>query len=398
MKKVVSVFTVFIFASFMGITYQSCGKDSKLVQSEGTLEVDANESDVKITVDLSNGDSVLYKIAVSDLNAHSSMEGEDLVSSNLISLKFGHYFLESTTYKDDDANTETSCSQSAFPHCLYVNERVEHENIVGYRFVYSPLDCHWQRRLSQDERTSLFAHIQSIKYAVKSEGGTNQPADNKCTLSSLSFNNENESLSVILDYESYKDSVCLPSGTKYASSGNIEELKDFFKTEIDKIKEKKDSEDFFCNNYSAYSPETTSWSYYSGSGTHPGATFRDADYNKENSTVSLSWRETSGGQAQCAENVSISGEELNVFFPEEGLKYKFYYSDGSDLVTGGGAWSITYEDPFDKGNKWTFSGKTNIRATGGAVLQDSQMEDIRTTIEKLINRAKDQNLSEDCAS
>ncbi len=398
MKKTISLFTIFITVFFTGIIYQNCSKSSSSAKSEQFRDrpedVNVGGDGTSFVVNLSNGGHILYKTAVSDLNVHPSMAREDVVSSNLISVKFGHHFLENTISKDDDISIDTSCSESAFPHCLSVRERNEHQSVYGYLFVHDPLECHWQHRLSQNERTILLAYIQSIEHSSVTEAGTNQPTDNKCTLSTLSFNNGTESLSVVLNYDIYEDSVCLPSGTKYASSGNIGELKSFFEDEINELTAKKD-DGGFCNNYSTYSANTTDWSYHSDSGYSFNPGFTNAKYNKENSTVSLLWREaTTNRQIQCAENVSLQTDELAVFFPEEGLKYKFYYADSqSGRIVDLPNQDITYEDPFDGGNKWKFyKSEMLVRPIGGAVLQSSQMESIKNTIEGLINRAKSQSL------
>ena len=395
MRKFISLFALFVAAFFTGVIYQNCSNDSTPASLKEKPEKDEPVEDKSgnFVVDLSNGGHILYKIAVSDLNTHPSMEGEDIVSSNLISLKFNHHFLESSLYKDSDV-TNASCLESAFPHCLYIREREEHQN-PGYRFVHSPLECHWQHRLSEEERTGLFTHIQSIKYATITEAGTNRPDDNKCILSTLSFTIGNENLSVILDHNLYEDSVCLPSGTKYGNAGNIDELKSFFATEVSELTTKKNDEEGFCNSYSAYSRETTSWSYHASGGTYPGSVFSDAEYNGGGSTVKLRWRETAGGEEKCAESVPVSTEQLNVFFPEEGLKYKFYYSDGSSPILGGGSWSISYKDPFDNDNKWTFGG-SNVRSSGGAVLEDSKIEAVKNIINALKSMAGEQDLLTDC--
>lgn len=314
--------------------------------------------------------------------------------------KSGHYLLESILFKDGGVSwlKHSSCLDLSFPHCLYVKERIiKYGDRVDYPFIliHRPLECHWQEWLSQDERAGLFSHIQSIQYSVKTGNGTTQPDKNICTLSGLSFNNAIGSLSVILNYNFYKDSVCLYSGTKYASLGNIDELESLFENEINKLIAKKDAEDS-CNNYSSYSPKTTKWTYnYKSSGEAEYRFFTRAEYNAENSTVSLRWTvKGDGNNVQCADNIPLFKEELNVFFPPKGLKYKFYYYDSNrgviaDLPTK----VITYETPTKDGKykKWKFHESVD-GIFSGAVLEPNQMKAIENTIHGFISRVKAQNL------
>ena len=402
MKKI-SFFAVILFL-FTAIAYQNCShRSSSGGSSDGDEPVRVGNGDgVELVVDFKKGGYILYEIRLSDLDNQSPTEPGDIVSSNSVSLKLGQYFLESRLYRDDNFGSSSDlCSKSAFPHCLYVREHEENQDVSDYRFVHSPLKCHSQHRLSQNETISLFNYARSIRYSVIAEGGTNQPTDNECRLSTLSFKNPTESLSIVLDYELYRDSVCLPSQTKYASSGSVSELKGFFEKKTSELTLKRDDEEGFCNNYSSYSTSTTDWNYHSDDGYSRDQSFTKAEYNKRDMTVSLRWKEdVADSQIQCA-NVFLQADELAVFFPEGGLEYKFYYvdDDGDGLITSvidAANQYIIYEDPFDNGNKWKFYGKENYAKSGGALLQNSQMESIENTIEGLISRAKSQNLLIDC--
>lgn len=415
MKKSFGYALVFVASMALSATYQSCGQSSVKANSSDTndgLRVDitpivdgdgdgeGNEleevdqggepqcSTDSNSLNLNCGDNIFYLTA---------SQATERVASVRVLLKSYYVLMETHIYEAPSVSIVSDlpssyCTNSALPHCAHLNPFV----CQGYGCFEGPqpVRCHWQKRMTNAQQNAAFAAVSELRYVNRVVDAENPFVDG-CNDPSLSFYKENSTIDVSL-----APRACVPNGDFYANNATGDGTRTIFTSEIVNVEsfQEIDNTPEFCNNYSAYSFDTTRFNYRSMSGFvqpedryyyeahYEALPVEDDPEGRMYGAIDLKWK-IGDAPEKCVFDFPLNKPELDVLFPEGGLTYELFRP--SVAIADVSSAEIIYEDPADGGATWRFflDRGSAMLVNGGAVLQNgvnSQSDAIRAMIETVI--------------
>ncbi|MEM7647086.1 MAG: hypothetical protein AAF203_09270, partial [Pseudomonadota bacterium] len=322
----------------------------------------------------------------------------DLRTSKVSIQKF-YNMMESTIYESRGTTFSpfdlpaSYCDQSALPHCQHINSVTCQGTDCPP--ISAPVRCHWQKRMSSADVNNAYGGLSNIGILTR-DVTPQDPMIADCNTPGLLFDINGDPLAV-----SMADYSCVPDKSYYVSQGG-DFLAAVFTTELNRVA----NLGVACNSYSNYSWLSTKWTYASTGGftIQLNQSFRNVSYEViddvvngqpvQRGIVDLRWKDAGDLQVYCADDVFFN--EYDALFPEDGLQYEIFRPQAviADVPTA----RITYEDPSDGGQVWTFflDRGSAMSNAGGPILSEADANTVRNTVELLINRAKTLELGSAC--
>jgi len=420
MLKFFASFMIFVVGMGVSMTFQNCGGSSLKANSSDNdnlrvevLNEDATSGDDdddggdgtggetgEFSFNLNDGDNIFF-VKGGGLSL-------DLATSRILA-KVYYSMIESHVFEQRGVTFQRDlpsgyCKNSALPHC----EHLSTAPCVGLGCFKgpSPVRCHWQKRMSTAEINNTFTALNSIEFLNRSVSATD-PMISDCNNPMLYFYKTGSSLELSL-----ANPACVPHGQYYAANESGNNITAIFNNEIDEILALTDNSggSEYCNNYSAFSWDTTKFIYRAFSGfVRPEDSYRyEVSYEARQlmiqgqlrlvGAVDMIFKEPGDATLYCANNVPVQDTEIeDILFPSEGFLYEILRTNTAiaDLSTA----EITFEDPVDGGNDWRFflDRGSALTATGGPIMIGSQADAIKNIVQTvLVNRAKVSGLANPC--
>jgi hypothetical protein len=361
------------------------------------------DDDGGFNFNLNNGDNVFY------LNGGG--QSLDTASSRILA-RLDYTMLESHIYEQQGASFDPDipmsyCQGSALPHCEYrFNEPCRG---LGCLETNTPVRCHWQKRLSENDINTVFPMLNELEF-LQRVLNPDEMVTPDCNTPILTFFGQETSLEL-----SMAERACVPDGQFFISNDTGDNLATFFNGELDSILSLTDNQGGaeFCNNFSAYVWTSTNVLYISRSGNVPANDEFSFRVNFVPRNIMIDNEQQLAGMVDmvfqeagndrrffCANNVPVQPDEiLGVFFPENGVQYEFFRPSVFFPNLPQPHRHITYTDPADNGRDWQFylDRDSAITERGGAVLLGSQSQALVNLVENvLVQRARDAGLAEVC--
>lgn len=352
----------------------------------------------QFSFNLSSGDNVFFtKGGGMSLDLSTSR----ILAKLYYTMMESHIFEQRGTTFNNDLPA-SFCQNSAHPHCEHTTTAAC--TGLGCFKGNSPVRCYWQKRMSANDINIAFNALNSLNF-VNRKVTEQDPMIADCNDPNLFFYNATSSLELSL-----ADRRCVQNEQYYASEGTGDNVKTVFEDEINDLLGLTDNSggSEYCNNYAAYSWDTTSVTFRSQSASGSANPFSyEITYQARLMSVqgqqalagaaNLRFMEPGNSTVFCANNVAVDPTELSgALFPSEGLQYEVLRDQTASSFDRA---EVVYQDSVDGGKNWKFFLDRNSALVegGGAIILASQANAIKNLMQTtLINRAKNNGQAQPC--